>query len=88
MTYQVGVSKPKSKEKTVIIIDESDAIMFKDLLSFYKAIKGENTYVIGLTATAYGKESSLEGDAIKHLDFKVYRTSNEDMTVDPTVHQK
>ena len=60
--------------------------MFKDLLSFYKAIKGDNTYVIGLTATAYGKESSIEGDAIQRLDFKVYRTSSDDMTVDPTVH--
>jgi len=87
VTYQVGVTKPKSKEKTVIIIDESDAIMFKDLLAFNKAIKGENIYVIGLTATAYGKESSLEADAIDRLDFRVYRTCDQDLTIDPTVHR-
>ena len=62
--------------------------MFADLLAFYKAIKGENIYVIGLTATAYGKESSLEADALTRLDFKVYRTCNQDLTVEPTIHHK
>ena len=43
--------------------------------------------MIGLTATAYGKESSLEADAIDRLDFRVYRTCDQDLTIDPTVHR-
>ena len=40
MKYQVGFGGINAgKKKKVVIIDESDALMFKDFLAFYNATK-------------------------------------------------
>ena len=70
------------------IIDESDAIMFKNLTSFYKATNKPNVDVIGLTATAYdGKEGGLEPQALETLGYKVYRTVDEDEIDEPEIKE-
>ena len=46
------MKKPSGMAKTVIIIDECDAVMLRNLLTFYKATEAQNISVIGLTATA------------------------------------
>lgn len=75
----MGIGSAKNLAKTIVIIDESDAVMFKNLLAFHKATSDQNIFVIGLTATAYdGKEEGLELSALKTLGYKVYRTCEED----------
>ena len=74
MKYQVGFGGISTgKKKKVVIIDESDALMFKDFLAFYNATKGDNITVIGLTATAYteydSKEAGVEKEALELLDY-------------------
>lgn len=74
------------KVPTVVIIDECDAIIFKDLLKFYKATK--NLKIIGLTATAFDKkEDGAEIGALGKLDFRVYKTTHDDETRKPTIHE-
>ena len=75
MKYQVGFKgiSHSSKKMKVVIIDESDAVMFKDFLAFYNATKGGNITVIGLTATAYNEydtsEAGVEKEALELLDY-------------------
>lgn len=52
--YQTDLKRRKnSTKKAVMIVDESDEIMFRDLLEFYKSTKHERIMTICLTATAY-----------------------------------
>ena len=75
--------------KTVIIIDECDAIMLRDLQAFYKATKGNNISVIGLTATAFDKSEGEEMDALAQLGYKIYRTGKDDeLLKEPTIHER
>ena len=74
MKYQVdfkGISS--GTKKKIVIIDESDAVMFKDFLAFYNATKRENITVIGLTATAYtehdSNEPGVEKEALELLGY-------------------
>ena len=55
VTYKVGINKSSSKAKTVVIVDECDAVMLRNLLAFHKATAAKNISVIGLTATAFDK---------------------------------
>jgi superfamily II DNA or RNA helicase len=61
VTYRTGINFEPNLSKGVIIIDESDAVMFKDFESYYDNTKYKNLKVIGLTATAYsGQENGVE----------------------------
>ena len=51
--YQTDLSRKNNKKEAVMIIDESDERMFRNLEEFYKKTKSEKIYVICLTATAY-----------------------------------
>ena len=53
VSYQTDLSRKTNKKNHVMIIDESDERMFKDLGNFYKHTKAEKVFVICLTATAY-----------------------------------
>ena len=89
VTYKVGVTKSKSLAKTIVLVDECDAIMFKDLHKFYKATAAKNVFVIGFTATAFdGKETGVELKALDSLGYKVYRSCSEDQIAEPTIHEK
>ena len=72
--YQTDLNrKPNSKKTTVMIIDESDERMFRDLESFYQKTKSDKVFVICLTATAYdGSEDDLQRQVLRELDYKVY----------------
>ena len=48
--------KHGSSKTAVMIVDESDERMFKDLESFYKDSESEKVITICLTATAYEGE--------------------------------
>jgi len=88
LKYKVQLKKITGAAKTIIIADECDAVMFKNLLSFNQVTKEENIFVIGLTATAYdGVENGGEAEAIKRLGYKVYRTCKDDKAVDPIINE-
>ena len=77
--YQVGFKGISGgKKQKVVIIDESDAVMFKDFLAFYNATKGENITVIGLTATAFteydSNEAGVKKEALELLSYQLIRT--------------
>ena len=88
MAYKVGVKKPSGMAKTVIIIDECDALMLKNLLTFYKATEAPNISVIGLTATAFDKSEGEEKNALEALDYKIYRTCKDDELALPTINER
>jgi hypothetical protein len=51
--YVCSVSEIHShKAGDIVIVDESDEVLFKDLRLFYRKTKPEDTKVIALTATA------------------------------------
>ena len=74
VTYRVGVKKPSGMAKTVIIIDECDAVMLKNLLTFYKATEAKNISVFGLTTTAFDKSEGEEKSTLEALGYKIYHT--------------
>ena len=85
----MGIKKSASLAKTVVIIDECDAIMLRDLKAFYKATEGNNISVIGLTATAFDKNEGEEMDALIQLGYKIYRTDKDDEVLkEPTIHER
>lgn len=88
MTYRIGVKKPSGMAKTVIIIDECDAVILKNLLTFYKATEGPNISVIGLTATAFDKSEGEEKSTLEDLGYKIYRTCKDDELATPTINER
>ena len=88
VTYRVGVKKPSGMAKTVIIIDECDAVMLKNLLTFYKATEAKNISVIGLTATAFDKSEGEEKSTLEALGYKIYHTCEEDELAVPKINEK
>ena len=88
VSYQVGIKIDKNF-KGIVIIDESDAISFDDFKAYYQNTKTKNIRVIGLTATAYtGSEDGLERQALELLKYQIYKTSNNQELLDPTIHQE
>ena len=78
VTYQTGISFEKKPKKGVIIIDESDAVMFENFKEFHDYTKARDLKVICLTATAFdGLEEGVEREALQTLDFKVYQTCKD-----------
>ena len=50
--YVIGIGGIRTSEECVIVADESDDIMFKNLKTFWKQINHEDRKVICLTAAA------------------------------------
>ena len=70
LKYVVGVGSITKKEECVLIVDESDEIMFRNLRTFWKKIKEEDRSVICLTAAADDKyEGGVEEQALKTMGF-------------------
>ena len=86
--YQTDLDRGKRTKTAVMIIDESDERMFKDLGAFYQKTKSDKVYVICLTATAYdGSEDNLQRTALKELDYSVYYNSEKKPEFDPQIHR-
>jgi len=87
--YQTDLKrKVNSRKKTVLIIDESDERMFRDLHEFHRHTRPENVYTICLTATAYdGGADGLERKAIDKLDFKIYANSDRHEQYNPVINE-
>ena len=74
--YLEDIADINKKSKSVIIVDESDDVIFADLEAFYNKISGANTKVFCLTATAHdGKEKGSEKTALELLGFETHRNS-------------
>ena len=70
LKYVVGVGSITKKKECVLIVDESDEIMFRNLKTFWKKIKEEDRSVICLTAAADDKyEGGVEKQALKTMGF-------------------
>lgn len=80
--------KPGGMAKTVIIIDECDAVMLSNLLAFYKATEGQNISVIGLTATAFDRSEGEEKSTLEELGYKIYHTCDDDELAAPTINER
>ena len=52
LRYVQGLSSIKTNEECVLIIDESDEVMFKNLLTFWKQINHADRKVICMTAAS------------------------------------
>ena len=70
LKYVVGVGSITKPGECVLIVDESDEIMFRNLKTFWKKIKEEDRHVICLTAAADDKyEGGVEKEALKTMGF-------------------
>ena len=80
----------KHKYGEVVLVDESDEIIFKDLVLFYQKTKAPETKVICLTATADdGFKEGSEHKVLEALKFKVYQNSDNEESIDenqPKIH--
>jgi len=71
--YQITTKIATNTKNGVMIIDESDEIMFKDLDVFYANTNYKNLKKICLTATAYdGTEEGIELKTLTALQYKIY----------------
>ena len=72
------ISDVNKRTENVIIADESDDTIFKDLELFYNKISGANSKIVCLTATPDdGNEKGSEKAALASLDFKIFRNAKE-----------
>ena len=86
--YQVDLDRGKRTKTAVLIIDESDERMWRDLGAFYQKTKSNKVYVICLTATAYdGADDDLQRTALKELSYVVYYNSKKKPEFDPQIHR-
>jgi hypothetical protein len=68
--YVVGVGGITKPGECVLIVDESDEIMFRNLKTFWKKITKEDRKVVCLTAAADDKyEGGVEKQALKTMGF-------------------
>ena len=68
--YVVGVGGITKPGECVLIVDESDEIMFRNLKTFWKKINKEDRTVVCLTAAADDKyEGGVEKEALKAMGF-------------------
>jgi hypothetical protein len=68
--YVVGVSGITKPGECVLIVDESDEIMFRNLKAFWKKINKEDRTVVCLTAAADDKyEGGVEKEALNAMGF-------------------
>ena len=67
----------------MIIVDESDDVMFKDLEAFYKAVKVAKATVICFTATADDGNKGIERQVVENLGFTVYKNYKSEQMQHP-----
>jgi hypothetical protein len=80
--------RKKSPKNAIMIIDESDERMFRDLEGFWKDTKADKVFTICLTATAYeGEKDALEKRVLDDLGYKIYKNSDKDDDFDPVIHE-
>ena len=85
--YLQGLTSIKTNEDCVLILDESDAIMFKNLHAFWKQINHPNRKVVCMTAASDDKyKKGVERQAIEAMGFKVYKNSSLKDHKPPTIH--
>ena len=73
----------------VLIVDESDQVMFKNLRAFWQMINHPNRKVVCMTAASDDNyEKGVERQAIEAMGFKVYRNSSLKDHKPPTIHQE
>jgi hypothetical protein len=71
----------------VLIVDESDDVMFKNLKTFWNKINKEDRKVVCLTAAADDNyKGGVEEQAPKSMGFKVYRNSRLVDLKPPQIH--
>ena len=71
--YIKGMTSIRTSEDSVLIVDESDEVMFKNLLGFWRQINHPNRKVVCMTAASDDKyEKGVERQAIEAMGFKVY----------------
>ena len=71
-----SIAEINKTKKNIIIVDESDDVIFTDLEGFYTKTCAANSRVICLTATVHdGKEKGSEVTALEKLGFKTYRNA-------------
>ena len=83
--YQTDLArKSGSSKKSLMIIDESHAKMYGDLMNFYKSTKHEKVLTICLTATPFeGKDDGIHMAALQELGYKVYKNSDKQEDYEP-----
>ena len=85
--YVVGIGSVKKSGECVLIVDESDEVMFKNLKTFWNKINKEGRSVVCLTAAADDKyKGGVEEKALKTMGFKVYRNSRLVDLKPPQIH--
>ena len=87
--YVVGIVNVKIHGECVIIVDESDEVMFKNLKTFWRYINYEDRRVICLTAAADDKyEKGVEQQALEAMDFAIFRNSHIKDLKTPQIHME
>ena len=82
--HVVGIDQVPKKKGSIVIVDESDAIMLSDPINFYKQTKHKDTRVICLTATPDdGYTDGNEHKLIRLMGYKVIRTGEQKDMVAP-----
>ena len=86
--YQTDLKRKANNKTAVMIIDESDERMFRDLDEFYNKTKSDKVFVICLTATAMDyAEDDLQEKALEELGYRIYYNNAKNEYVTPVVHQ-
>ena len=81
------MGKIKTNEECVLIVDESDEVMFRNLRTFWQQINQETRKVICLTAASDDNyEKGIERNAIKTIGFEVYKNSELKDHKPPQIH--
>ena len=85
--YVNGIGGISKLDECVLIVDESDEVMFKNLRTFWNKINKEQRSVICLTAAADDKyKGGVEEEALETMGFKVYRNSRLVDLKKPQIH--
>jgi hypothetical protein len=87
--YAHGVSGVKGGGESVLIVDESDEVMFGNLRAFWQMINQPERKVICLTAASDDDyDKGVERKALEAIGFKVYKKSPLRDRTPPTIHQE
>ena len=84
-----GLQNLKATKETVVIIDESDQILFSNLKLFARKTLSEKIHVICLTATADdGFKEGAERKVLELFKFKIYRNVPQTEVSTPRIHER
>ena len=85
--YKTDLVRKNFTKTCVMIIDESDDRMFKDMEAFYKATKSDKVITICLTATPYdGDANGLQAITLNELGYQIYHYSDKQEDYIPKIH--